>query len=109
LIEVHEEDYSPGTSLKLLLCTFPGLERVVISSGRRSSLVVVKARGEVRETAPDAVPAEGVSSFGSALSSPKGEVVERDKTGSATRRDSKGTESSGKGGANVLTRHFSRK
>ena len=91
------------------MCTFPGLERIVISNGRRSSLVVVKARGEVRETAPDAVPAEGVSSS-SALGSPKGEVVERDKTGPVTRKDSsKGTEGSGKGGPNVLTRHFGRK
>ena len=65
--------------------------------------MVVKARGEVRETAPDAVLAEGVSS--GAPGSPKGEAV-AEKIG---RKDSKGTEGSGKGGPNVLTRHFGRK
>jgi len=103
LLEIHEEDFPTGTSLRLLMCTFPGLERVVVSgSGSKQNLVVVKARGEVRE-AEDAEMADVANSpmtghAGQEVSSPTTSVGSRDGVG-----DSGGKEGRGK---NVL-RKFS--
>lgn len=102
LFEIHEEDYTTGTSLRLLMCTFPGLKRVIISgSGIKEGLVVVKARGEVKESQDEEMADVATSMTGHAgqeVSSPTETVGSRDEVG-----DSGGKEGRGK---NVL-RKFS--
>ena len=85
------------------MCTFPGLERVVASgTGSKQSLVVVKARGEVRESEDDEMADVATSPItghaGQEVSSPTESVGSRDGVG-----DSGGKEGRGK---NVL-RKFS--
>jgi hypothetical protein len=94
LLEIHEDDYPTGTSLRLLMCTFPGLERVVVSgNGQKQSLVVVKARGEVREREDEEMAEVTTSSTGHAgqeVISPTETVGSRDEVGDGGGKEGRG-------------------
>lgn len=53
VMEVHNEQPSG----KVLMCTFPGLDRLILKEGKKVSVTVVKASGELQDdqTVPDGI------------------------------------------------------
>lgn len=105
-IELHEEDFPSSTPLTLFLCTFPGLQRVVLTNGERAELIVVKARGEVRETSHETHPMRGEivrESHESARVSQGAPVSPKEQV------DAGGKRTDGSGGKGSKLKHWSRR
>jgi hypothetical protein len=60
VMEVAEEQ---PAGHQVLLCTFPGLDRLILKDGRKVSVTVVKASGELQEDSPTA-QVDGIQSSG---------------------------------------------